>query len=446
MSLPRLLTIMGSGETAPTMIKPHRRVFERLGVGSGHAVFLDTPFGFQENADELSAKTLEYFHDAIGVDLAVAGLRRTEGADAFTVEAALARVRAAHYVFAGPGSPTYALRQWAGTPLAGTLRDKLRNGGAVTFSSAAALTLGVRTVPVYEIYKVGMDPVWLDGLDVLSEIGLRAVVIPHYDNAEGGHHDTRFCYLGERRLAMLEPSLPDDVFVLGVDEHTGLLVDLDADRVDVVGRGTVTFRRAGRSTVLPAGETIDVATLCRGGEGRSAGTTSTGRAGGEAVSPDAAATPTGTDVVAGIASAGDTDADEAPAVSLAEETARQEAKFDAALEAGDATAAATAALALEVAIVAWSRDTLQSDEADRARAALRSMIVRLGGAAVAGLRDPRTVLAPVVEAALTLRRVVRSEKRYDLSDLLRDGLLAAGIEVRDTPDGAVWTLTDGPTG
>ena len=32
----RLLTIMGSGETAPTMVKPHRQVFERLreqGIG-----------------------------------------------------------------------------------------------------------------------------------------------------------------------------------------------------------------------------------------------------------------------------------------------------------------------------------------------------------------------------------------------------------------------------
>src|SRR6266571_3494942 len=33
------------------------------------------------------------------------------------------------------------------------------------------------------------------------------VVIPHYDNAEGGTHDTRFCYLGERRLAALEALL-----------------------------------------------------------------------------------------------------------------------------------------------------------------------------------------------------------------------------------------------
>ena len=110
------------------------------------------------------------------------------------------------------------------------------------------------------------------------------------------------------------------------------------------------------------------------------------------------------------------------------------------MAAGDAPAAAAAALALDDAIVAWSRDMLQSDEADRARSALRAMVVRLGQAAATGLRDPRVVLAPVVDAALALRRVVRAEKRYDLSDLLRDELAAAGVAVRDTPDGVVWDL------
>jgi cysteinyl-tRNA synthetase len=36
--------------------------------------------------------------------------------------------------------------------------------------------------------------------------------------------------------------------------------------------------------------------------------------------------------------------------------------------------------------------------------------------------------------------VVRAEKRFDLSDLVRDQLLAAGIEVRDTKDGVEWVL------
>ncbi len=68
MTLPRLLVIMGSGETAPTMKTPHRRVFERLEADGDRAmpVMLDTPFGFQENAPILAAATTKYFSDADG--------------------------------------------------------------------------------------------------------------------------------------------------------------------------------------------------------------------------------------------------------------------------------------------------------------------------------------------------------------------------------------------
>jgi cysteinyl-tRNA synthetase len=41
---------------------------------------------------------------------------------------------------------------------------------------------------------------------------------------------------------------------------------------------------------------------------------------------------------------------------------------------------------------------------------------------------------------LGVRAEVRAAKRYDLSDLIRDGLADAGIEVRDTPDGPAWDL------
>ena len=136
-------------------------------------------------------------------------------ADVVEVESAIARIRSADWVFAGPGSPTYALAQWEGTAVPDALADKLATGGAVVFSSAAALTLGISTVPVYEVYKVGAAPFWAEGLDLLAPVGLPVAVIPHYDNTEGGNHDTRFCYLGERRLAMLEPQLPDGAFVLG---------------------------------------------------------------------------------------------------------------------------------------------------------------------------------------------------------------------------------------
>ena len=431
MTLPRLLVIMGSGETAPTMKTPHRRVFERLAADGNTVVpvMLDTPFGFQENAPILAASTTKYFSDSAGQDVAVAGLARTDGADSAAIEAAMTRVRDANWVFAGPGSPTFALRQWQRTGLRDILAEKLAptadgGGGALVFSSAAALTLGVVTVPVYEVYKVGMDPWWEPGLNLLDDLGVNAAVIPHFDNQEGGNHDTRFCYLGERRLTMLEPELPEGAFVLGIDEHTGIIIDLDAESVEIVGKGALTLRRDGASIRHEAGTTVGLDVVRAGGDGPVA---SSG-AGLDATTP----TDTETTIAPGV------EVDDSP--SLARTARDMEARFNAAIAAGDSPAAVAAVLDLDAALAEWSADTLQSDEMDQARRAMRSMIVKLGAAATDGLRDPRDVLGPVVEAALEARRVARVEKAYAVSDAVRDGLDAAGIEVRDTVDGVEWVV------
>ena len=70
-SLPRVLALMGSGETAPTMAKVHRALLARLPAGSP-AVLLDTPYGFQENADDLTAKMVEAFAVSLGRTFTVA--------------------------------------------------------------------------------------------------------------------------------------------------------------------------------------------------------------------------------------------------------------------------------------------------------------------------------------------------------------------------------------
>ena len=41
---------------------------------------------------------------------------------------------------------------------------------------------------------------------------------------------------------------------------------------------------------------------------------------------------------------------------------------------------------------------------------------------------------------LSVRAIVRAEKRFDLSDIIRDAFAALNIEVRDTPDGVQWSL------
>ena len=410
---------MGSGETAPTMVTTHRRLTALL-PSPVQAVVLDTPYGFQENAPELALRAVEYFKTSINVDLQVAGLVRMKdthiAADPVETERGLRRLADADYVFAGPGSPTYALRQWSATTVATLLAEKLRTGGIVVFASAAALTLGKATVPVYEIYKVGEDVRRLDGLDLLSVIGINAAVIPHYDNAEGANHDTRFCYLGEARLVMFESMLDDDTFVLGVDEHTGLVIDLDTQIATVVGNGTVTVRLRGQSHVFETGATLSLEYLRNPW----------------AQNADAPQAPQ-----LAIVTLDDVDPQ---ALSLAADTDKATAEFDLAIAGADAPGAVRAALTLESCIRSWSADTLQSDSADRAHATLRSMISRLGDAATTGLQDPRQVLAPFVDALITVRTIVRAEKRYDLSDIIRDIFAAQGIEVRDTPDGVEWDL------
>jgi hypothetical protein len=436
--MPRILTIMGSGETTPTMARVHRALIERLGPKPVAAVVLDTPYGFQENADEITDRAVEYFRTTVGAPFGVASFRSAD-ADALARETALVRIREARLVFTGPGSPSYALRQGAVSEIPRLLAEKLASGGAVTMASAAALTLGRYTVPVYEIYKVGEAPYWLPGLDLLTALGLPVAVVPHYDNAEGGSHDTRFCYMGERRLAILEDSLPDDVFILGVDGHTALILDLDAGSAAVMGLGGVTVRKSGRSTVFPAGSETTISELVAAAHGTAglAESSAVAAVGGiegavgsseDAVGRSAAAVVDAT--VTAVPGAG----------LLRDEVSRLEAIFAASLDECDAPAAVRAILALEETIQSWAHDTDQSDALATARSALRSAIVCLGEMAVLGSRDPADAVRPFVEALLEQRVRARQAHDWAAADVIRDRLVAAGIELHDAADGTTWQL------
>ncbi len=429
MNAPRILAVMGSGETAPAMAKVHRALFERFGApGPVPAAIVDTPYGFQENADELSARTLEFFGTSVGNPVEVASYRHRE-VDTLTEATAVARIRGSRYVMAGPGSPSYALNQWAGGPIPDALREKLTGGGVLTMASAAALTLGVVTIPVYEIYKVGEDPRWLAGLDLLgAATGLRAAVVPHYDNAEGGNHDTRFCYMGERRLRMLEEQLPHGAFVLGVDSHTALLLDLEAATAGVVGLGGVTVRVDGRSTRFAAGTEIAIEALGEAARGLAAGESAEAVRAAALAGVEAAARPSRL------------------AAPMRDEMTELEGAFIAALGSGAIRDAVGALLDLDSAIEARIRGGEVSYELDNASATFRSLIVRLGEVAATGGADPRTALEPLVAALLDLRAAARSNRDWATADVIRDRLAAAGIEVRDGADGVTWVLASGAPG
>src|SRR6266436_5367138 len=68
----RVLAIIGSGETSPTMVTVHRDLMSWLGLTSPQAIVLATPYAFQENAADVSARTQRYFADSVGLQVQVA--------------------------------------------------------------------------------------------------------------------------------------------------------------------------------------------------------------------------------------------------------------------------------------------------------------------------------------------------------------------------------------
>jgi hypothetical protein len=449
---PRVLAILGSGETAPTMVTTHREIVARFGA-EPRAVLLDTPYGFQENAAELTGRALEYFARRVQLAVEPVGFLGPLAVDpalrgAAPTPAALARLRAADYVFAGPGSPSYALMAWRPSPVPEALSAKLARGGAVVFASAAALTLGRFTLPVYEVYKVGQPPHWLDGLDLVGAAGLGSdvAVIPHFDNAEGGTHDTRYCYMGERRLQALEALLPADGWVLGIDEHTGLVLDLGAGEATVTGRGAVTVRRRDGARCFPAGSRFALeALLAAAREAAPAGMVAPGSPGAPAPGAGPTGSPPGATAPGATGAAGPGDAPARPGDAprrspLLAEVTRLEQAFQTAVQARQAGEAAEAILRLDRTILEWAADSLQSDDPDRARAVLHTLVHRLGEAAADGLRDPRETLAPLVAAMVAFRAELRARRAWELADRLRDALAAAGVELRDSPEGTTWVL------
>jgi cyanophycinase-like exopeptidase len=209
------------------MVTPHQKIIKGTGKDL-NPINLSTPYSFQENRDELSAKIEKYFEVNVGTKISTSD-----------------EIENASWVFAGPGSPTYNLKQWKRLGIDSKLNDLL-NRGSLVLASAAAMSIGNKVMPVYEMYRVGEDPYWVEGLNILENaLGFKGVVIAHYNNTQGGTHDTRFCFVGERRMNELESQLEPEIAILGIDEHTGVAFDLDNKTAEVFGKGLFTFKRNG---------------------------------------------------------------------------------------------------------------------------------------------------------------------------------------------------------
>jgi peptidase E len=405
---------MGSGELTATMVEVHKELLAGF-KESPQAVFLDTPAGFQLNVDLLSQKAVDYFHARVQRPLAVVSFKSNETTTPYDAEKAFHALRESDFVLIGPGSPTYALRQWQHSPIPGILNKRIEAGGCLVAASAAALTVGRLTLPVYEIYKVGEDLHWVEGMDILGHFGFNLVVIPHWNNAEGGTHDTRFCYMGETRFRKLESLLQEDVSIFGLDEHTACIIDLEKGEMSIKGIGRVTLRKQDAEMTFEKGESISIEVLR--GEDVSKQWQQTNPASGNVEQEAGGAKNSFWNKIHALRSTFQNGLDK----NIPEEITRTLLELDG--------------------LIWKAQQELESEELiTQAREVERDMIALLGSQLAPSPSRTTECLAPFVEELLTLRVQFRQQKKWSEADAIRDCLARLNILIEDTKDGSRWCL------
>jgi len=245
---PGRIVLFGSGETSAAGGRVFTTLARELPVPLRVAI-LETPAGFEPNSAQVAQRIADFIRvrlQSSQPQIALVPARKKETPFSPDNPALLQPLQNADIIFLGPGSPTYATRQLHDSLAWYTLVARHRLGTTLVLASAAILAASVKTLPVYEIYKVGEELHWCEGLNLLGAFGLKVVFVPHWNNQEGGVDlDTSRCFMGEERFRHLAAQLAPTVTVVGIDEHTALLFDFTTSTCAVAGRGGVTVVRAG---------------------------------------------------------------------------------------------------------------------------------------------------------------------------------------------------------
>jgi hypothetical protein len=258
------IALLGSGETSLA----GGRIFETMAQRQPkpvHIALLETPAGFELNSPQVAWRVGEFLRTRLQtfypiVDVVPARKRGTP----FSPDEpeVLKALLCADLMFMGPGSPTYAVRQLQGSLAWDLVRARHRQGAALVFASAATIAVGEYALPVYEIYKVGEDVHAVPGLGLFADFGLSLSFIPHWNNTDGGADvDTSRCFVGMDRFSLWREMLPLGHTIVGLDEHTSLIIDFKTGKCNVNGIGSVILLREGNSENYPTGSVFPVEVL-----------------------------------------------------------------------------------------------------------------------------------------------------------------------------------------
>jgi hypothetical protein len=258
------IAFLGSGETSLA----GGRIFESLARNINEPLriaLMETPAGFELNSAQVVGRVGDFMKTRLQnykpvVDVIPA--RKKNSAYSPDDPEIVKPLLYANIIFMGPGSPTYAIRNLKDTLTWDVIRARHRLGATLIFASAATISIGAHALPVYEIYKVGQDVHIVDGLNLFSDFGLHVSFIPHWNNAEGGVDlDTSRCFMGMDRFAEWCDLVPPENETIGLDEHTGLIMDFESGLCEVSGVSSVSLVRECDPEIYPSGSKFPLSEL-----------------------------------------------------------------------------------------------------------------------------------------------------------------------------------------
>jgi cysteinyl-tRNA synthetase len=221
--------------------------------------------------------------------------------------------------------------------------------------------------------------------------------------------------MGRPRFSRLVSLLPQDVSILGLDEHTACILDFENDEAVIKGIGTVTLQRSGSQMVFDTRERFSLEVL-RGGDGGKQW---------KQTSP--------------VVEDSETDAVTAGG-AFWNQIHQLETNFYEGLETHEAQKSSNALLELDRTIWKAQQDLENPEFISQAREVLRELIVLLGMELAAAPKSLEDCLAPLVGDLIQLRENFRQKKQWKAADTVRKCLERSGAIIEDTKNGPQWRL------
>jgi len=223
--------------------------------------------------------------------------------------------------------------------------------------------------------------------------------------------------MGAPRFAHLQSLLPDDVAVVGLDEHTACIIDFSQSQFEIRGLGRMTLRIGEGEEHFEKGRRYPLDALAAAADRNIRPAPPAG-----SESQQSASTP------------------DAPEDSYWQQIHFLQARFHRGMDNRDPADVTNALLELDRTLWQAQEDLENAEFISQGREILRDLLVLLGTTLESSPADRRECLAPVLDELLDARAELRRDRQWKAADAIRDALKQAGVTVEDTGEGTRWRL------